>query len=309
MNFLTKIHLALLFTYLIAESAGSGLAEDAGVSWPTPDATFYIGNLSGANGLWKSTFEEAALRWNDTATQFKFNTTRASGSGYCSNLGDNNVRFSATNCGDAWGSSALGITAFWSKGSELTKVDISFNNNRNWNVYDGNKKAFAVDFRRVAAHELGHAVGLAHSASSNALMFASASNTYLPTPGDVNSLAIKYGSKAHTLTIRNLGSGGVTILPKVDGTSVIANNISYTSNYSAILDCRKAICQIPVQGGLRLTMTAQPEEGAVFVSWDGTTIRDETVALAPFYSDRELVANFSYLDSSGDNNTDPATRL
>jgi hypothetical protein len=289
---------------------GNSLAADSGLSWSEPSVSFHIGNLNGADNLWKTAFEEAALRWNDAATQFRFNTTREPGSGYCTNLGNNNVRFSTTNCGDAWGSTALGVTAFWSNGSQLTKADISFNNSRDWNVYDGNLKSFAVDFRRVAAHEMGHAVGLAHSVATNVLMSTAANNTFLPALDDVNSLNDKYGSKTHILTIENFGDGKVIFTPKVAGTGVKALNTFHTSNYTSFLDCKEATCQIPVQDGLRLIMTAVPDSGAVFVSWEGTTTREDTVALSPMTSDRKLVANFTYLDGAEDpatSDVDPAT--
>lgn len=289
----------MLFVCLYCLPMSKALSEDAGVAWTEPSVTFHIGNLLGANDLWKSVFEEAALRWNDTDTQFTFNTTRSSGSGYCSNLGDNNVRFSATNCGETWGASVLGVTTFWSKASVLQKVDISFNNAHDWNVYDGNVQSYAADFRRVAAHEMGHAVGLAHALDNNHLMSATANNSYLPTVDDVNSLRDKYGFKRHTLTIHNLGSGRVDITPKVMGTGVMDSNLLHTSNYQDFLNCTQEKCELSIQDGLRLIVTATPDDGALFINWDGTLIQESVLALAPMSADRVLVANFTNLNGSG----------
>ena len=280
------------------------MGEDAGVAWPEPSTLFHIGNLNGANGLWKDAFEEAAQRWNDAPTRFNFEVSRESGSGYCSNLGENNVRFSSTKCGDAWGSSALGVTAYWSRDSQLTKADISFNTNRDWDVYDGNIQPYANDFRRVAMHEMGHAAGLAHAVASDVLMSTSANNTYLPALDDVNSLQKKYGSATHTLTIKNSGSGLVTLAPRVPGTGVISENTLHTSNYGDFLNCYAAQCQFPIQHGLRLTMSAVPAQDTVFIGWEGTTVRESRVALGAFTADRTLVANFSSIGDTESNHPD-----
>jgi hypothetical protein len=282
-------------------------AADAGVSWPEPATTFYLGDLNGANDLWKSAFEEAALRWNDAPTLFTFNTSRTSGSGYCSGAGTNNVQFSATNCGDSWGSSALAITSFWSNAEELIKADINFNDARAWDVYDGRTRALSIDFRRVAAHEMGHAAGLAHPDVSNALMSAGVNNTYLPAFDDVVALSEKYGNSTHILTLETFGIGKITVTPTVPGTGVVSDNTLYDSDYARFLDCDESKCEIPVQHGLRLTITAVADDTSQFLSWDGTTVMadgatilDSIVALAPMTSSRTLAASFTSPDDPGD---------
>lgn len=277
------------------------MSADAGVSWPNNATTFHIANLNGANDQWKDVFEEAAQRWNDAPTQFNFKVSREPGSGYCTSLGNNNVRFSSTNCGDAWGDSSIGVTAYWSKGTELIKADISFNTSNDWHWYDGNLQSYATDFRRVALHELGHAAGLAHSVDNNVLMSAALNNVYLPALDDINALKDKYGSTTHTLTIQRLGSGIVTLSPKVAGTGVISANTLYTSNYASLLNCYETQCQIAIQHGLRLTMTAVADNEAQFISWDGTIIRENVVELAAMTEDRNIVANFSSVINDSDN--------
>jgi hypothetical protein len=296
------------FLLLISSTFSSALAEDAGVSWSTNSVTFRIGNLNGADDLWKDAFEEATYRWNDVPTQFSFHSTRTIGTGYCSSFGDNNVQFSTTNCGDTWGSSTLAITSYWSISSQLTKADIIFNVSKDWNVYDGDIEWYAFDFRRVAMHEMGHAVGLAHPIATDVLMSASSNDTFLPALDDINSLRNKYGSVDHTLTIENIGDGYVRVVPQVLGTGVVWDNTLYTSDYDFFLDCYDAICQTPIQDGLRLAIVAVPDSGASFVNWDGTTIVGTGVDLAPFENDRTLTANFTFIDTDGDgltNNIDP----
>lgn len=298
----------LLLSLLFALPFNHALAADAGVSWSSNSVLFYIGNLNGADDLWKDAFEEGTYRWNDVPTQFRFNSVRSIGGGYCTGYGDNNVQFSATNCGDDWGANTLGITSYWSIGTQLTKADITFNNLKDWNVYDGPTQFYANDFRRVAIHEMGHAVGLAHPVESGLLMSATVNNTYLPALDDINSLLNKYGSITHTLTINNIGDGIVRVEPKVYGTGVVYDNTLYTSDYGFFLDCYDPVCEIPIQDGLRLNITATPDYGANFISWEGTTIIGTGVELVALTDDRTLTANFSFIDTDGDglaNNIDP----
>jgi hypothetical protein len=284
-------------------------AADVSTSWSEPATTFYIGDLGGDNDLWKSAFEEAALRWNDAPTLFTFNTNRKVGNGYCSGTGTNNVQFSATNCGDTWGSSALAITTSWSNGEELIKADISFNDARNWDVYDGRTRTLSVDFRRVAAHEMGHAAGLVHPDVSYALMSAATNNTYLPAFDDVVALSEKYGSSKHILTLETIGDGQIIVTPTVVGTGVVSENILYNNDYARFLDCDEPRCEIPLQHGLRLTIKAVAGDTSQFLSWDGTTviadganILEGTVALAPLTSSRMLTASFTSIN-------DPASTM
>jgi Matrixin len=179
----------------------SVLSEVLGTKWPKPSATFLTGNLPpggpagslpGNTETWRAAASEAANRWNDAQSAFKLVTSNAAGNGICQSFGDNNLSFSTTACNNLFGANTLAVTAGWSSGGTIIKADIIFNSNKAWGIYDGPIRFSPEDFRRVATHELGHAIGLAHTTTSSALMFATASNTFLPTPDDVTSLESIY---------------------------------------------------------------------------------------------------------------------
>ena len=108
-----KYMAVLLCGYL---PCGLVIGATSGVSWPTDSVLFHIGNLNGADDLWKDAFEEGAKRWNDAPTSFQYLTKRTLGTGYCTNAGNNSVQFSSTRCGDAWGSSTLAVASTWFRG-------------------------------------------------------------------------------------------------------------------------------------------------------------------------------------------------
>jgi hypothetical protein len=256
-------------------------------------------------------FVEAPLRWNDAPSLFTFNTSRTSGNGYCSAIGTNKVQFSAANYGDSWGSSALAITSFWSNAEELIKADINFNDARAWDVYDGHKRVLSINFRRVPSYEMGHAAGLGHPDVNNVLMSAGVNNSYLPTFDDVVALSEKYSNSTHILIMETFGIGKITVTSTVQGTEVISDNTFYDSDYARFLDCDEPKCEIPVQHGLRLTITVVADDTRQFLNWNGTTVMDDVatildsiVALAPMTSSRTLTASFTSLDDPG-NTTKP----
>lgn len=192
------------------------LSEVLGTKWPTTSTTFLTGGLPlggpagtlpGNTQTWRETAIEAANRWNNAQSTFKLVTSSAAGTGICNNFGHNNLAFSSTACSDTFGDNTLAVTASWSISTTIIKADIIFNSNKLWGIYDGSILFSPEDFSRVAMHEMGHAMGLAHTKTSSALMFATASDTFLPTSDDVDSLKSIYEEAK-----QNNGGGSTTYL-------------------------------------------------------------------------------------------------
>ena len=294
----------LLFAHQISaefqDNNGDGQAE----SWPSPQFTFYTGSLLGGAGLWKEAFQEAADRWNDAATDFQIITvSESSSAGRCTLTGNNTAYFSDDICGDEFGNGVLAVATntYIPSLNRFTKSEIIFNNAEPWSVYDGNQKSWAYDFRRVATHELGHSMGLDHSAKQDSIMYAFISNIFIPQIEEVNLVRATYGSRVFALKINIEGTGKVAILPKVLGTGVVSNNVFYTSSYSNFLDCNEGSCVIQIQEGLRLSVKAIAENAASFIGWDGTPVQSRALSLVAFDGNRTLTARFTdSLDTDND---------
>jgi hypothetical protein len=169
---------------------------------------------------WSAVLRETMAEWTDK-TDFTFiaDTTyvdpctglssSGSGSGFPAGAGDNrnSADFRTTVCGNSFGSGVLAITLSLSnQGSlgfqELTQTDILFNANHQWDVYDGTPQS-RIDFRRVALHELGHAMGLNHESSSSAIMAPNYGSVNRLQADDIAGANAMYGSTGSCL-VRDL---------------------------------------------------------------------------------------------------------
>ncbi len=135
-----------------------------------------------------------ASAWNTTGANFAFaggggsgNGTGACGGG----LDGANTAGWAPQSG-----SVLAVTCTWFNQSGNPKPAIEFDMqfDPEWNWTTGSP--VQVDFASVAAHEFGHALGLGHSASGSAVMYASYSQGSIkqsPTGDDVAGILAIYG--------------------------------------------------------------------------------------------------------------------
>ena len=82
--------------------------------------------------------------------------------------GVNNVLFSSSVYGAAWGNRILGLTLqrYDPRSNRYSESDILFNSGVRWDSYRGALRTQGgenvAEFRRVALHELGHSLGLNH---------------------------------------------------------------------------------------------------------------------------------------------------
>ena len=182
MKWINKI-LFSLAVLLLSLTHASAFNID-GSKWPTGEIEFYVGmNGTSASGItWNAAFIAAMNDWN-TQTPFNF-LLRGESRDPCVIDYLNSVAFSDDLCGSAFGSNTLAVTLVRYQSTILGKpifveADIIVDQNENLDIYDGRILNFgrkALDFRRIALHELGHAIGLEHESDNAAIMAPTISN-------------------------------------------------------------------------------------------------------------------------------------
>lgn len=112
-------------------------------------------------GSWDDVAASAVALWSRHLTAITF-VSRVETRVPVSGDGINNVFFAGDVYGNAFGPDVLSTTTSWSRGNNRSEVDVIFNRAKAWDSYRGPQRSGSVDFRRVALHSFGHALGLTH---------------------------------------------------------------------------------------------------------------------------------------------------
>ena len=170
---------------------------------------------------WGVVAESALALWNNALTNVRFTVVRDSTAPIARSNNTNNVFCSYSVYGDTWDSRTLAITltSYNPQTSRYVETDVIFNQNLRWDSYRGALRPNASggslhDFRRVALHEFGHALGLNHpddiGQGVNAVMNATTSNTDNLTADDIAGARALYDNANNVATtlLRMQGSIG-----------------------------------------------------------------------------------------------------
>ena len=150
---------------------------------------------------WDAVFEEAMAEWGQSG-DFSFQVV-PDFADPCSNPNSgppvNGVAFLEDNCGVPFQGSTLALTVLWSRDppgprpEEIIQAGIVFRDAVQWAVYEGPALTNPRDLFRVAVHELGHGLGLDHTATVSILQPV-VSDIEVPQPDDFAGVAALYGS-------------------------------------------------------------------------------------------------------------------
>ena len=190
-----------------------------GQSWPDSQATIYSTG-GDSSSTFDSAFVEAMNNWNNLS-DFQF----INASGFKDPCADPNTygppRFSgyafrSDSCGTSFGSSTLAVNWRWTYGITIVQAGTVFNSVWSWDVHSGSSSN--IDFRRVATHELGHALGLGHESVNTALMNPFYSETIETSQSDdIEGIRAIYGGTGSLTNIALKAGNGQYIVAEGGG--------------------------------------------------------------------------------------------
>lgn len=161
--------------------------------------------LADGSTSWNQVAQQALDEWNAVIARTRFVAVAGSKMPMGKQNGVNNVFFSPTVYGEAWGSGVVGLTLTVVQGGangHRVESDVLFNSNAPMDSYRGALGSAGpyYDFKRLALHEFGHVLGLGHPDDSGqrttSVMNSAISDTDALTKDDIEGAQAGYGIPA-----------------------------------------------------------------------------------------------------------------
>ena len=161
--------------------------------------------LADGSTSWNQVAQQALAEWNAVIARSQFVAVPNSAVPVGKQNGVNNVFFSPTVYGEAWGTGVVGLTLTVVQGGangRRVESDVLFNSNAPMDSYRGALGSAGpyYDFKRLALHEFGHVLGLGHPDDSGqqkvSVMNSAISDTDGLTDDDIEGAQSGYGIPA-----------------------------------------------------------------------------------------------------------------
>ena len=166
---LVVLRLVLLLLAGLWPSAGEPYVQTTymgtPLAWADPEVTLNLVLPCLPEACYEAAAIEAAQAWTYAGARFTFHHTTSQLADPCDhNDGRNTVSFVNPRCDMPYPPGVVAATKGRARRSgEIIETDVVFDSGVVWEIYEGPQRAgFVPDFYRVALHEFGHVLGLAH---------------------------------------------------------------------------------------------------------------------------------------------------
>jgi len=218
---------------VIAPSWGSEGYEYSGYKWQDEDIPVpyyvYIG-LAPPTGISMSDYVNAVRgalqKWEDVPSSYMSFRYRGETAAYRPNLdipdGRNIAGWTNENLG-----TALGVTAYWTSGSDLLEADIALDRSKSWSVATPTPFT-AFDVHTVLLHEVGHTLSLDHVSAlhSEQVMYGYLSNGEMKRElgeGDMAGITFIYPKKGDLTVLEVHGPSSAMEHERVELSATVKN--------------------------------------------------------------------------------------